>query len=83
MPKVTESGLENPVEIRIRVVRNGVEVEGSRSDTNETMEYVYSSLKKALKEIPGLVSVLSDEPKKVSEKDLDEEEERINGKEEY
>lgn len=76
MPKKTESGLEKPVDIHIRVVRNGVTVEGSCED--ERMEYVYTSLEKALKEVPGLVSVLDEEKKKVSEDELDAEEKRIN-----
>lgn len=75
MLKAEESGLEKSVEIHMRVVRNGIVVRGC-SDGDE-VEYVYKDLKEALKEVPSIVSVLSDEEKKVTEDDLDEEEMRI------
>lgn len=77
MPEVTKDGLERPVDIHIRVVRNGVELKGV-DDSGESYEYVYPNLEKALKEISGLVSVLQEGTKKTTKEDLDAEEEEIN-----
>ena len=75
-----ESGLEKPIDINIRIVRNGVTLSGSLED--KRVEYVYTSLKKALSEVPGVVSVLKQNEKKITKDELDEEEERINNSQE-
>lgn len=75
-----ESGLEKPIDINIRIVRNGVTLSGSLED--KRVEYVYTSLKKALSEVPGIVSVLKQDEKKITKDELDEEEERINNSQE-
>lgn len=66
--------------IEIRIARNGVSVSCKREDTGQSMDYVYDNLKKALKEIPGMVSVLSDEMPETTESDLEKEEKEINKK---
>jgi hypothetical protein len=81
MPKATKSGLEKPVDISIRVVRNGVSVTGCK-EGKDSLEYVYSSLEKALREVPGIVSVLGQDDKEVTKSELDKEEERINSSQE-
>jgi len=77
MPEVTKSGLEKPIDIHIRVVRNGVTLKGM-DESGECYEYVYTNMDKALKEVPGLISVLKESEKKVTKEDLDDEEEKIN-----
>ena len=78
MPEVTKGGSKEPIEIRIKFVRNGVMVCAYMDDEPTRQEYVYPDIKAALKEIAGLVSVLKEEQPKDTMKDLDKEEERIN-----
>lgn len=77
MPEVTKDGFEKPIEVHIRVLRNGVELRGM-DDSGESYEYAYPTLDEALKEISGLISVLKEGEKKTTKDDLDEEEEKIN-----
>lgn len=77
MPEVTKDGSEKSIDIHVRVVRNGVVLEGM-DDSGESYEYVYPSLDKALKEISGLISVLQEGTRKTTKEDLDAEEEKIN-----
>lgn len=78
MPEITKGGSKEPLEIRIKIVRNGVMVCAYRGEEATKHEYVYPDVKAALKEIAGMVSVLKEEEPKMTPKDLDEEEERIN-----
>ena len=77
MPKVEKGGLERPVDIHIRIVRNGVTVRGCQE--GREMEYVYKSLPEALKEVKGLVTVLQESESKPTKDELDKEESRLEG----
>ncbi len=70
---VEHSGIKENWSIRISGALNGVVVE-----TCEGKKYVYKSIKEASKDLPGIVSILKDETPRTTEKDLEQEEERIN-----
>jgi hypothetical protein len=88
MEKPKESKLEPIVEVHMRVVANGVVVTGKRCDdyaegpVDKEYEFVYTTIDKALKEVPSLVSTLKEDSRKPTKRELDEEEERINKGEE-
>lgn len=47
--------------IKIKSVKNGYMIEGySEEDPGESQTYVYEKLEQALKEVPGLMSVLQE-----------------------
>jgi hypothetical protein len=73
--KAEKSGLKDNWFVKIEGALNGIIVKAC-SEGDES-EYVYKTLKEALKELPGIVSILKDEPKQVTEEDLDKEEARI------
>lgn len=77
-PKVTAGGSSEPLEIRIKIVRNGVIVCAYRDDEQDGNEYVYKDIKSAIKELEAIVSVLKEESPKETMEDLDKEEEKIN-----
>lgn len=81
MPEVTKGGSKEPLEIRIKIVRNGVMVCAYRGEEQTKQEYVYADIKSALKDVAGIVSVLKQDEPKASMNDLDAEEDRINKKE--
>lgn len=71
-------GLKEPVEIRIKLVQNGVTVCAYVCDEKTEHEYVYKDIKSAVKEIESIFSVLREEAPKETRSDLDKEEEKIN-----
>lgn len=77
-PKVTAGGSSEPLEIRIKVVRNGVIVCTYRNDEPTGNEYVYKDVNGAMKDLEGIMSVLKEESPKETMSDLDREEEKIN-----
>ena len=81
MPEVTKGGSREPLEIRIKIVRNGVMVCAYRGEEQTKQEYVYADIKAALKDIAAIVSVLKEDAPKTTMSDLDAEEENINKKE--
>lgn len=81
MPEVTKGGSREPLEIRIKIVRNGVMVCAYRGEEQTKQEYVYADIKAALKDIAAIVSVLKEDAPKTTMSDLDAEEESINKKE--
>ncbi len=81
MPKVTKDGSDTPIEVRIKQVKNGFRVCGYVDGEPTEYEYVHTKLKKALKEIEGIFSVLKEEQPEMTEEDLDKMEEKINRKE--
>jgi hypothetical protein len=70
--KVEKSGLKENWSVKVSGALNGVVME-----TCEGEKYVYKTAKEAAKNLEGIISILQDEPKQVTEEDLDEEEERI------
>jgi len=70
---VERSSLKENWSVKVSGALNGVVVE-----TCEGKKYVYKSIKEASKDLPGIVSILKDETPRTTEKDLEQEEERIN-----
>ena len=72
-----ESNLENRVTLKLEEASNGWIVRGSSTRGGDSEEYVFKDFKSLLQEISAIVSVLKQDPKQVTEEDLDEEEKRI------
>lgn len=77
MIKKTKEGSKEPLEVRIKVVRNGVCVCAYHGDERTDYEYVYKDVKSALKEVESIFSVLKEDQPKPDMDDLDKEEEAL------
>ena len=75
-----KGGSREPLEIRIKIVRNGVMVCAYRGEEQTKQEYVYADIK-ATQRYSFIVSVLKEDAPKTTMSDLDAEEESINKKE--
>lgn len=79
--KIEKSNLENDVEMHLTEAANGWIVKGC-STRGEDNEFVFKTLKEVKNNLESIYSVLKQDPKQITEEDLDEEEERLAEKEE-
>lgn len=77
-PKVTAGGSSEPLEIRIKIVKNGVRVCTFRDGEPTESEYVYKDMAGAIKELESVLAVLKEDEPKVTAESLDKMEKEIN-----